>query len=368
MLSKKEEPKEKTETEKFLDPITTEEVHGKGFNKPKKKGFSKGAKEPAKKKPAPKTMQEAGFNKPKPKPKAKAKPKPKTKSKNQKKAYVVGVVGPQGAGKTKLSGDFSELLKENEKMLYFDSEGKADKVLDEWFDLDKIDIINFTKIDKDTGKTLKRDTLDAFEASFIKDWIPKLKSGVYKFLVVDKGNVFWKMGKDYYYQTVAKPQPAQFAWGVIYALVLERIFEPMINICREYDVNLILCFNIKGKYANDQQIGVKANVDNGEELLGYLDYYLWLEQDYEKFVFKHPTKAFWTLRDEDINVTKYLFNRKFILEGEPVLNKYGIEITRTFKRYSDFMEDTVLTTYEKRIRSKTTKATTTTKKKGFGKK
>jgi len=277
---------------------------------------------------------------------------PKEKgSNNQKKAYVVGLVGEKGTGKTKSSGDFTKLLSEGKKMLYFDSESKSDKVLDEWFDLNKIDIINFTQFDPKTGKTLKMDTLESFEKDFQEKWIPKLKSGTYEFLVLDKGNVFWKMGQDYYYTVTDKPQPAQFAWGKIYALVLDRIFEPLINICRFYDINLIMCFNTKGQYANDKQIGMKANVDNSGELLGYFDYYVWMEQDYEKFIFKHPLKAYWRVRDEDTNITDYLFNRDFILDGKPVLNRHEQEIKREFKRYVDFMEDTVLTTNEKKIRN-----------------
>jgi len=280
-------------------------------------------------------------------PKKKATPKTSATPKNQKKAYVIAPIGEKGTGKTKLAGDFSKILSEGKKMLYFDSESKSDKVLNEWFDMDKIEIINFTKIDLKTGKTLKDLTLEDFEKEFVNKWIPKIKSGLYEFLVIDKGNVFWKMGEKWYYKNIPKPKPAPFNWGEIYALVLEKIFDPIINICRHYNVNTILCFNTKGDYRNDKLVGVKGNLDAGGELEDAFDYYIWLEMDYEKYFLKHPLKPFWRVRDEDTDVTDYIFNREFILDGTPIKSKTDMEITREFKRYVDFMDDSIRTTRDK---------------------
>jgi hypothetical protein len=90
--------------------------------------------------------------------------------------------------------------------------------------------------------------------------------------------------------------------------------------------------------------------ENAHDLiLGLSDYELWLEWDYQVYCIKNPIKQFWTTRDENVNVTDYLFNIDFILNGAEVKDTKGQQsIKAEFKTYEDFNEDSRMSTREKK--------------------
>jgi hypothetical protein len=279
--------------------------------------------------------------------KAKIKKEEKTETitaDNLEETIIIGLIGQKGTGKTKRASDFESLLKKNKRILYFDSEFKSDKIIRRWHDVDNFDIINFTRVNSKTYKTESIETFQQFENEFIKTWIPKLESGNYQYLVIDKGNVFMPFAVDLWIKThtTAKrpnPRPLAVEYGGIYSILLNQIFYPVINCCRINGIHLILCFNTKGKYKDDKEIGLKENAH--EALLDVMDYEFWLELDYLVYCLKHPLKPFWTTRDEDVDFTKYYDNEDFILNGEEIN-----EIKREFKRYADFKEEVLMTSGE----------------------
>ena len=262
--------------------------------------------------------------------------------------WIMGLGGRQGTGKTKRAMDLVKLLKGNERMLYLDSEFKSDKMKAEWHPDSPIDIKNFLQVDAITYDTLEIKSIDEFRNIFQTEWKPLLESGNYKLCVVDKANPFWPWSVDYWKKLNPKRnKPLPHDYGEVYNIALKKVFNPLINCCRINGINLVFCYNIKGKYREGTEVGKQQNVH--EAILGQLDFEFWFEFDYEVFCLKNTIKAFWTTVDEDVNFADYFNNREFILGDNIEVSG----ILREFKRYEDFKEDTLLSSL-KRIEKKKT--------------
>jgi hypothetical protein len=309
---------------------------------------------------------DVGSKKSKPKAKTKQKQK-KTKVNPNRKAdldrKVIGLFGKQATGKTFASLNIAKHL--GGRTLYLDLENKAFEIVEEQYnemeynirmppkyyktkDLEYPNIKDVFRpkadIDFDIVQRLdglyNYDYVETYKAlkRFTPIYIQLIESGKYQNVVIDNCSPLRKFAYDKWLADNPKRQrPNKFEWGEITAIVQE-VLMPFINASKINNLNLILTFGITGEYINDIKIGYKE--DAKQWLLGVLSYEIWLEWDYKKYCLKHPYKQFWEVRDEEMNIGKYLFDKEF-LESEVI-----------YKDYLEFKEETLLTESQRAKKSK----------------
>lgn len=288
--------------------------------------------------------------------------KPKEK-KDFSKGRVFAFFGEEGTGKTFASINLAEKFGNT---LYIDTEYKAEEILEEQFehipydikrpilDNDKkfsqvfnensqFHIIVVEKIDKTTGK---RD--DVATTKYIMELTPKLlhfiKSGKYDCVVIDSLLPIWEYAySEWLNRNKGRVRPSKFEWSEIEA-IKQDILMPFINISKVYGVHIIMTASITGHYVNDVKIGYRQ--DAKAWLLHRLSYEVWCSRDYRKYMIKHPYKPYWEIQDEDMDISVYLFDKKFIEEHAE------------FKNFEDFKYET-LTSEEFREDKKETKSSLT---------
>jgi len=251
-------------------------------------------------------------------------------TKKGKKGRVFGFFGKHGSGKTFACCDFANNIG---KTLYIDTEYKASEILDEQYPQLKYDeknpIIDKNKkhsqifkdssdihidviqvINETTGRPNYIDTVQ----QLIKNtplYIQLIKSGKYKNLIIDSCTPIWFYALKIWLKREKRKRPNKFEYAEIEA-IKQDIILPFVNYCRIYNVNLILTLGISGHYVNDVLIGY--NEDAKQWLLNIFSYELWFEYDYKKYCLKHPYKPFWSIQDEDMSISEYLFDKEFINE------------------------------------------------------
>jgi hypothetical protein len=245
-----------------------------------------------------------------------------------KKGRVFAFVGKHGTGKTFACCDFAQQWK---KTLYIDTEYKASEILDEQYPDLKYDmkepIIDGKKKHSDVFKdssdvhidvaqvinetTGKRD--DVTTAQYIVNntplYLQLIKSGKYKNFIIDSCAPIWEYALKVWLKKNKRIRPNKFEYQEIEA-IKQDILLPFANYCKIYNVNFILTFGISGHYVNDVVIGYRE--DAKQWLLNLFSYELWFEYDYKKYCIKHPYKPFWSVQDEDLHISEYLFNKDFI--------------------------------------------------------
>ncbi|KKM78834.1 hypothetical protein LCGC14_1356010 [marine sediment metagenome] len=160
-------------------------------------------------------------------------------------------------------------------------------------------------------------------------YLKLIASGKYKNFIIDSCSPIWKYAKKIWLKrNPGRIRPNIFEYDEI-EVIKQNIILPFVNYCKIYDVNLILTFGIKGHYINNIMIGYQEEAK--QWLLNIFSYELWFEYDYRKYCIKHPYKPFWTIQDEDINISEYLFDKEFIIENEKV----------EFKEFEEFKYETM---------------------------
>jgi len=248
--------------------------------------------------------------------------------KKGKKGRVFGFVGKHGTGKTKACCDFARRFK---KTLYIDTEYKVHEILNEHYQELIYDIkepiihdnIPHSKIFKDTSDihidvaqvinktTGKRDDVATIQY-IIKNtpyYLKLIESGKYKNVIIDSLSPIGIYAVKKWLKINKRQQVTQFEYQHVEA-IKQDVLLPFINYCKIYNVNLILTSNIAGHYLNDTIIGYKEEVK--QWLLSIFSYELWFEYDYKKYCIKHTYRPFWSIQDEDMDISEYLFNNEFI--------------------------------------------------------
>nr|BDI55175.1 MAG: DNA repair protein Rad51 [uncultured archaeon] len=274
------------------------------------------------------------------------------------KGRVFAWVGKHGTGKTYACCDFA---KKWQKSLYLDGEYKASEILDEQYPDLKYDmkepIIDKNKkhsqIFKDSSDihidvvqvinetTGKRDDVASVQY-IIKNtplYIALIKSGKYKNVIIDSCTPIWNYAlKKWLNSHKGRERPNKFEWQDIEA-IKQNVILPFVNYCKIYNVNLILTFGISGHYVNDISIGYKE--DAKQWLLNIFSYELWFEYDYSKYCLKHPYRPFWCIKDEDLSISEYLFDKEFINEQTEA------------KEFEDFKYESMTSeTYRKEVKKR----------------
>lgn len=268
---------------------------------------------------------------------------PTTSNTPLKKGRIFAFVGKHGTGKTFACCNFAKTFR---KTLYLDIEYKASEILDDQYpDLQydmkepiKDDNKNHSQIFKDDSDvhidvcqiinetTGKRDNIASVEY-LIKNiplYIKLIKSKKYKNFIIDSCSPIWEYAKSMWLKrNKGRTRPNKFEYAEIEA-IKQEVLLPFVNYCKIYNMNLILTFGITDHYINDINIGYKE--DAKQWLLSIFSYELWFEYDYSKYCLKHPYRPFWTIKDEDLNISEYLFDKEFIDEGDEI----------KFKNFEDF--------------------------------
>jgi len=248
--------------------------------------------------------------------------------KKQKKGRILAFVGDRGTGKTFACADFAQKYK---KTLYIDTEYKASEIFDERFPKLKYDMKepikdknkNFSQIFKDSSDVhidvaqIINETTGKPDAIATVQYIIKttplylelIKSGKYKNFIIDSCSPIWKYAEKTWLKRKGRDRVTQFEWSEVEA-IKQDIILPFVNYCKIYNVRLILTFGITGHYVNDIMIGYKEDAKHW--LLSIFSYELWFEVDYKKYCIKHPYRPFWSIQDEDMHISEYLFNKEFI--------------------------------------------------------
>jgi hypothetical protein len=256
---------------------------------------------------------------------AKALSKGKTK-----KGRVFAFVGKHGTGKTYACCNFADKFK---KTLLLDTEYKTSEILDEQYPELRYDMKepikdvnkkhsqifkNSSDIHIDVCQVInpttgKRDDI-ATAQYIIKNtpiYLKLIASGKYKNFIIDSCSPIWEYALKMWLKKNKRQRPNKFEFGEIEA-IKQDIILPFVNYCKIYGVNLILTFGIAGHYVNDVMIGYKEEAK--QWLLNIFSYELWFEYDYQKYCIKHPYKTFWCIKDEDLDIADYLFDKEFINE------------------------------------------------------
>ena len=272
-----------------------------------------------------------------------------------KKGRVFAFVGKHGTGKTFACCNFANKFK---KTLYIDAEYKASEILDEQFPDLKYDMKEPIKHKNKKHSQIFKDSSDihidvaqiinettgqinniATVQYIIKNtplYIALIKSGKYKNFIIDSCVPIWIYAEKTWLKKKGRDRVTQFEWSEVEA-IKQDILLPFVNYCKIYGVNLILTFGITGHYINDVLIGYKE--DAKQWLLDVFSYELWFEYDYKKYCIKHPYKPFWSVQDEDLNISEYLFDKDFINDN--------VE----YKEFEDFKYESLTSeTYRKELK------------------
>lgn len=267
---------------------------------------------------------------------------PTTSNAPLKKGRIFAFVGKHGTGKTFACCNFAKTFK---KTLYIDLEYKASEVFDEQYPYLKYDMKEPIKDDNKNHSQIFKDDSDVHidvaqkinettgqrddiaTAKYIINntplYIQLIKSGKYRNLIIDSCSPIWEYTVKIWLKRNKRQRVTQYEYQEVEA-IRQEILLPFINYCKIYNVNLILTFGIAGHYINDILIGYKEDVK--QWLLNIFSYELWFEYDYSKYCLKHPYRPFWVIKDEDLNISEYLFDKEFIDEGDEI----------EFKDFEDF--------------------------------